>query len=63
MSMKNVVVSNFETKDSLIDALTCSCFIPFFSGYSIPKFKGEKYIDGGFTNQLPVLDEHTVTIR
>ena len=28
----------------------------------IPTFRGEKYLDGGLTNQLPVLDEDTVLI-
>merc|ERR1739838_1063140 len=26
----------------------CSCHIPLFMGYEIPRFRGEKYIDGGF---------------
>ena len=36
--------------------------MPVFSGMKIPTFRGEKYLDGGLTNQLPVLDEATVLI-
>lgn len=42
--------------------MVCSCFIPFWSGVFPPKFHGVAYIDGGFTDNLLVLDENTVTI-
>lgn len=42
--------------------MICSCFIPFWSGVFPPKFHGVAYIDGGFTDNLLVLNDHTVTI-
>jgi len=59
---KNVLVSRFSSKEDLVDALICSCFIPFFSGRQVPKYCGKKYLDGGFTNQLPVLGGETIKI-
>lgn len=43
-------------------ALNCSCFIPVWSGNHVSTYKGVKHIDGGFTNNLPVFDEHTIRI-
>lgn len=43
-------------------AITCSCFIPFFSGMIPPKFRGVRYMDGGLSDNLLVLDEHTITV-
>ena len=61
-SMQNVVVSRFASRENLVDALICSCFIPVFSGIKVPQYLGKKYLDGGLTNQFPVLDEKTVKI-
>ncbi|KRT85813.1 hypothetical protein AMK59_2297, partial [Oryctes borbonicus] len=46
----------------LIAALNASCFIPFFSGLLPPKFQGARYMDGGFSDNLPSLDENTITV-
>ncbi|GJQ86181.1 bmm [Trypoxylus dichotomus] len=59
---KNVIVSQFNSKEELIAALSASCFIPFFSGLLPPKFQGVRYMDGGFSDNLPSLDENTITV-
>lgn len=59
---QNVIVSEFDSKEEVIQALLCSCFIPFWSGFIAPKFKGITYTDGGFTNNLLILDDKTVTV-
>jgi len=59
---QNVILSHFETRAELIQAILCSCFIPFWSGYIPPKFQGVQYIDGGFSKNLLILDENTITI-
>uniref|UniRef100_A0A0A9W8S5 triacylglycerol lipase n=1 Tax=Lygus hesperus TaxID=30085 RepID=A0A0A9W8S5_LYGHE len=59
---KNVIVSHFDSKEDLLECLLASCFVPIFSGFIPPKFHGERYIDGGFSNNLPLLDEHTITV-
>ncbi|XP_056138403.1 patatin-like phospholipase domain-containing protein 2 [Lampris incognitus] len=50
---KNVLVSEFETRDELIQALVCSCFIPFYCGVIPPTYRGVHYIDGAISNNLP----------
>ncbi|CAB4067379.1 PNPLA2 [Lepeophtheirus salmonis] len=46
-TMKNVIVSQFSTREELIEALICSCYMPAFSGYSLPTYCGKVYVDGG----------------
>ncbi|XP_076060176.1 patatin-like phospholipase domain-containing protein 4 isoform X2 [Oratosquilla oratoria] len=50
---QNILVSEWKSRDELIDCLRCSCFIPVYSGVKLPVFRGEKFLDGGFTNNLP----------
>ncbi|KPJ16220.1 Patatin-like phospholipase domain-containing protein 2 [Papilio machaon] len=59
---KNVIVSEFPTREDLLQALLASCFVPVFSGMLPPRFHGVRYMDGGFSDNLPVLDENTVTV-
>ncbi|XP_050505997.1 1-acylglycerol-3-phosphate O-acyltransferase Pnpla3-like isoform X4 [Diabrotica virgifera virgifera] len=59
---KNVVVSQFDSREDLIQILLASAFIPFFSGLIPPKFKGVRYMDGGYSDNLPTLDENTITV-
>ncbi|KAG9509158.1 Patatin-like phospholipase domain-containing protein 2 [Fragariocoptes setiger] len=59
---KKVIVNHFDTRKDLIDALNCSCFIPVWSGNHCSTYKSEKYIDGGFVDNLPVFDEHTIRV-
>ncbi|XP_021486524.1 1-acylglycerol-3-phosphate O-acyltransferase PNPLA3 isoform X1 [Meriones unguiculatus] len=56
---ENVLVSDFHSKDEVVDALVCSCFIPLFSGLIPPSFRGERYVDGGVSDNVPVLDAKT----
>ncbi|XP_068627563.1 uncharacterized protein [Battus philenor] len=59
---KNVIVSEYPTREDLLQALLASCFVPVFSGMLPPRFHGIRYMDGGFSDNLPVLDENTVTV-
>ncbi|XP_067303458.1 1-acylglycerol-3-phosphate O-acyltransferase Pnpla3 [Pseudorasbora parva] len=60
---KNVLVSEFHSNEDLIKALLCSCFVPVYSGVIPPQYKGEHYMDGGFTNIQPLEDSSpTLTI-
>lgn len=42
--------------------LLASAFIPIFSGYVPPMVGKHRYMDGGFTDNLPILDENTITV-
>lgn len=60
---ENVLVSEFNSKDELIQALICSCFIPIYCGLIPPSFKGVRYVDGGISDNLPQSElKNTITI-
>ncbi|XP_076471480.1 uncharacterized protein LOC143301234 [Babylonia areolata] len=61
-SLKNQIISKFDTRKELIDALLCSAYVPAFSSYTIPKFGDEYLLDGGLSDNLPILDSDTITI-
>jgi len=58
----NVLVSQFHSKSDLIDALLASSFVPVFSGLYPPRFRGELMMDGGISDNLPVLTGQTITV-
>ena len=58
----NVLVSEYHSKSDLIDALLASSFVPMFSGLYPPKFRGELMMDGGYSDNLPVLTGQTITV-
>ncbi|NWZ12880.1 PLPL1 protein, partial [Agelaius phoeniceus] len=41
-----VTVSEFASKEELIQAMTCSCFVPLYFGLVPPTFRGVRYVDG-----------------
>ncbi|XP_039941871.1 omega-hydroxyceramide transacylase-like [Hirundo rustica] len=43
---RSVTVSEFASKEELIQAVLCSCFIPLYFGFSPPRFRGVRYVDG-----------------
>ncbi|KAF6039984.1 PNPLA4 [Bugula neritina] len=59
---KNFVISSFNSREDLIQCLVSSCHIPLYSGKNLPVFRGEKYYDGGFTNNLIDFDEGDTTL-
>ncbi|XP_076861403.1 patatin-like phospholipase domain containing 3 [Brachyhypopomus gauderio] len=60
---ENVLVSDFASKDELIQALICSCFIPVYCGLIPPSFRGVRYVDGGISDNLPLSElKNTITI-
>jgi len=46
----------------ITQAILCSGFIPIFSGWLPPKFQGVRYMDGCYSDNLPILDENTITV-
>jgi len=59
---KNIIVSQFDSREELLEVVMCATFIPGFSGLVPPKYRGARHMDGGFTDNLPAMDEHTVTV-
>ncbi|KAH7728958.1 Patatin-like phospholipase family protein [Aphelenchoides avenae] len=62
----NRMITHYPSREYLRKCLMASCYIPMYSmGYYgvPPELDGEHYIDGGFTNNLPMFhDVHTITI-
>ncbi|KXJ20374.1 patatin-like phospholipase domain-containing protein 4 isoform X1 [Exaiptasia diaphana] len=52
---KNYIISEYDSKEELMKVLLASCYIPFYVGLDFPEFKGQKWADGGLTNNLPTL--------
>uniref|UniRef100_A0A8B9PFP1 PNPLA domain-containing protein n=1 Tax=Apteryx owenii TaxID=8824 RepID=A0A8B9PFP1_APTOW len=61
---QNIMVSEFSSKEELIQALLCSCFIPIYCGFIPPSYRGVRYVGGGFTGLQPVpnLEEAMITV-
>jgi len=60
---KNELMSDFRSKDELVDALIASCYIPLYAGINLPSIRGNKFMDGGLTDNLPQFqDGRTITI-
>lgn len=50
---KNVLITEFDTREELIQAICCSSFIPIYCGLTPPTYRGEQYFDGGFSDNQP----------
>ncbi|XP_037368641.1 patatin-like phospholipase domain-containing protein 4 isoform X2 [Talpa occidentalis] len=62
-SGRNCLVSSFSSREELIKVLLASSFVPIYAGLKPVEYKGQKWVDGGLTNSLPILPEgRTVTI-
>ncbi|KAF6721516.1 Patatin-like phospholipase domain-containing protein 2 [Oryzias melastigma] len=60
---RNLLVSQFSSREDLIQALICSCFVPLYCGVIPPTYKGVHYVDGAVSDNLPRCDQgNTITI-
>ncbi|GAA6087127.1 patatin-like phospholipase domain-containing protein 2 [Tachysurus ichikawai] len=60
---ENVLLSQFNSNDELIQACVCSAFIPVYCGLIPPSLQGVRYVDGGITNNLPQYElKNTITV-
>nr|DBA34026.1 TPA: hypothetical protein GDO54_001632 [Pyxicephalus adspersus] len=57
---KTILVSDFNSKEEVIEALICGCFVPFYCGLVPPSFRGVRYIDGGFSTLQPLYDLQSI---
>uniref|UniRef100_A0A3Q0SJE1 PNPLA domain-containing protein n=1 Tax=Amphilophus citrinellus TaxID=61819 RepID=A0A3Q0SJE1_AMPCI len=62
-SGKNHIISTFTSREELIKVLLASSFVPVYAGLRPVEFRGKKWIDGGFTDSLPILPVgRTITV-
>ncbi|KAI0226335.1 Patatin-like phospholipase domain-containing protein 4 [Lamellibrachia satsuma] len=62
-SSRNVTVSSYDSNDHLVQCLLASCCIPRVTGRKPVKIYGKKHVDGGLTNNMPILTRgRTVTV-
>lgn len=54
---KNEIVSKYSSNEELIQYLIASSFIPFYAGIRPININGQKYKDGGFTDNLLIFPE------
>ncbi|XP_060913172.1 patatin-like phospholipase domain-containing protein 2 [Labrus mixtus] len=52
---KLIIISEFHSKEDVVQALLCSCFVPGYCGLLPPSYKGVHYVDGGFRSMQPIL--------
>uniref|UniRef100_A0A3B5QB79 PNPLA domain-containing protein n=1 Tax=Xiphophorus maculatus TaxID=8083 RepID=A0A3B5QB79_XIPMA len=50
---RNLLVSQFDSREELIQALICSCFVPLYCGVVPPTYRGVYYVDGAVSDNLP----------
>lgn len=58
--VKPVLLSEFHSRDDLIQALMTSCHIPYWvNGKPFTDFRGQIHLDGGLTNFIPIVPGST----
>jgi len=56
--IRNMIVSDFHSKQDLVEACMASSNIPFLSVRGFGKtFRGHRVMDGGFTNNIPAFSD------
>ncbi|KAJ1542224.1 hypothetical protein HK096_009528, partial [Nowakowskiella sp. JEL0078] len=64
-SMKNVIISKFESKEHLIDCIIASLHVPVYFENSVKVQKTDGvicHINGAFSERSPVLDKFTIVL-
>ncbi|XP_039988101.1 patatin-like phospholipase domain-containing protein 2 [Xiphias gladius] len=60
---RNVLVSEFASREELVQALMCSCFFPVYCGFIPPSYRGVHYMDGALSNSMPLFEQrNTITM-
>lgn len=52
-SLENKFIHQFESRQELIQAVVAGCYIPIWAGLSVPKFRGQKCLDGAYSDNTP----------
>uniref|UniRef100_A0A8C3W7M3 triacylglycerol lipase n=1 Tax=Catagonus wagneri TaxID=51154 RepID=A0A8C3W7M3_9CETA len=60
---ENVIITHFTSREELIQANVCSTFIPVYCGLIPPVLQGERFVDGGISDNLPLYElKNTITV-
>ncbi|CAL8263167.1 unnamed protein product [Merluccius merluccius] len=59
---ENVLVTEFDSREELIQVLLCSCFFPVYCGLIPPSYRGVRYMDGALSNNIPLCDQRNTII-
>jgi len=59
---RNQIKNNFETYTQFLETIRASACIPFILDNTFRKIDGRIYLDGGLSNNLPVLNDETIRI-
>ncbi|NXE08857.1 PLPL1 protein, partial [Lophotis ruficrista] len=60
---RSVVVSEFASREDLVQAIMCSCFIPLYFGFLPPAYRGVRYVDGELSMwQANFVSPTTITV-
>ncbi|KAK5927571.1 hypothetical protein CgunFtcFv8_012713 [Champsocephalus gunnari] len=60
---RNILVSEFNSREELIQVLMCSCFFPVYCGFTPPSYRGVYYMDGALSNNMPLFERrNTITV-
>ncbi|CAF90309.1 unnamed protein product [Tetraodon nigroviridis] len=60
---RNLLVSQFDSREELVQVLLCSCFFPVYCGFVPPSYRGELFLDGALSNNLPLSEQrNTITM-
>uniref|UniRef100_A0A8C4ZTE3 PNPLA domain-containing protein n=1 Tax=Gadus morhua TaxID=8049 RepID=A0A8C4ZTE3_GADMO len=60
---ENLLVTEFDNREELIQVLLCSCFFPLYCGVTPPSYRGVRYMDGALSNNMPLHDQrNTITV-
>ncbi|XP_026558452.1 1-acylglycerol-3-phosphate O-acyltransferase Pnpla3-like isoform X1 [Pseudonaja textilis] len=60
---ENILISDFNSKEEVVQALLCSSFVPVYCGLIPPSFRGVRYVDGGLSDNLPRCNsKNTITV-
>jgi predicted patatin/cPLA2 family phospholipase len=60
--LKNIMKTEFNSKKELLEILNVGASIPFIQDNKFRKINNEYFIDGGITNNSPIIDENTIII-
>ncbi|GFS27658.1 patatin-like phospholipase domain-containing protein 4 [Elysia marginata] len=62
-SASNELMTDFDTREELVEALVATSYIPLYAGLKMPVIRGKKYMDGCFSDNMPSFSTgRTITV-